>query len=409
MKKTISRLINKLIPLSLIAIILISAQTGLKAEMSHLGCASSVRVDENNQLVSNCNVCNPQDSYTNNTTPNYNTASNDNNVNLNINSQTIPNTNLSTGFINPLTGLSTLNDVSRNRPMAVSISNQRGALPTNAINGISQADIVYELLVEAGITRFIALYQDFSDVGVVGSIRSARHYTVELAEAYDAIFIHAGGSPLGYEEIEKRNITNLDEVSGKRAQAFRRDPNRIPGQTVQNYHSAVTSGSSVMQWLPTYGIRLTHFDNFKQFLSFTNNPIPSGNRAHNAVVRFSSGKDSTFTYNEAQNLYYMNQFGSQLTDANNNNPVCFTNLLVLEMPITDLVGRGEGSGRQDMTSVGYGNGYFVSAGRYIEIFWFRIDKSAQFIYTDVYGNELELGRGKTYVGIIPPERTVSFS
>jgi len=232
---------------------------------------------------------------------------------------------------------------------------------------------------------------------------------VELAEAYDAMFIHAGGSPLGFEEIEKRGITNFDEVRGVRGQIFSRDVNRVPGHTVQNYHSAITSGASFTQWLPTYNIRTAHNNNFIQPLSFTNNPIPTGNKAHSIGVKFSSAKDSIFIYEEAQNLYHMAQFGSFFKDANNNNPVTFTNLLILEMPIADLVGHGEGAGRQDMSTVGSGKGYFASSGRIISINWHRADKSSQFIYTDENGNRIELGRGKTYIGIVPALSSTAIS
>gem|GEM_PF-1051420 len=305
-------------------------------------------------------------------------------------------------FVNPLTGMPTVNDVSRNRPVAISVSNQRGALPTNATNGISQADIIYEMLVEGGITRFVALYQDFSNVGVVGSIRSARHYIVEIAEAYDALFLHAGGSPLAFEEIENREITSFDEVRGIRNQVFTRDVNRIPGHTVLQYHGAITSGARFMQWLPSYDVRTTHHNNFSQALRFTNNPIPNGARAHEVGIEFSAVKDSLFIYEESQNLYYMAQFDSFFTDANNNAPVTFSNILILEVPVTDLVGHGEGAGRQDMNTVGSGRGYLISGGSYVRINWFRADKTAQFVYTLENGSVVDFGHGKTYIGLVPP-------
>jgi len=367
----------KLISVSLVALIIISTLTDFRAEMYSRGSSDGRSAGEAHV-----------------TNENNQTGSSDFTQHF---------------FINPLTGLGTATDISRNRPVAVSVSNVRQALPTNATNGISQADIVYEVLVESGITRMVAIYQDFSNVGVVGSIRSARHYTVEIAEAFDAMFIHAGGSPLGFEEIEKRGITNFDEVTGVRSQIFRRDPNRISGHTVANYHSAVTSGASFSQRLHTYNIRTTHNNNFRQALNFTDNPIPTGNRAHSVGVKFSPAKDSIFIYDESQNLYHMAQFGSFFTDANNNAPVTFTNLLILEMPIADLVGHGEGAGRQDMSTVGSGRGYFVSGGRIISINWQRADKSSQFIYTDGNGNQIELGRGKTYIGIVPDLSKTSVS
>ena len=379
----------RLITSLLVALILISASTGLRAEMFNLGGENGKRTGTGNNNTTTVTVEND----------NIQRSSGTNGVHENVGVNDFRSQN--SLFINPLTGVSTANDISRNRPVAISVSNVRQALPTNATNGISQADIVYEVLVESGITRMVAIYQDFSNVGVVGSIRSARHYKVEIAEAYDAMFIHAGGSPLGFEEIEKRGITNFDEVRGVRSQIFRRDVNRIPGHTVQNYHSAVTSGASFTQWLPTFGIRTVHNNSFRQALSFTDNPIPTGNSANKVGVKFSSSKDSIFIYEESQNLYHMAQFGSYFTDANNNNSVTFTNLIILEMPIADLVGHGEGAGRQDMSTVGRGKGYFVSNGRIISINWQRTDKSSQFIYTDGNGNQIELGRGKTYIGIVP--------
>ena len=383
MKSILIKIVTKFIPGLLVALLLISTLADFRAEMFVVGRIEPKRNDEpvditeirDVQVVSN--------------------SSNGNNGRAN-------NAPVNGGaFINPLTGLRTVNDVSRNRPVAISISNQRGALPTNATNGISQADIVYEFLVEGGITRFVGLYQDFSNVGVVGSIRSARHYMVQLAEAYDAMFLHAGGSPLGFEEIDKREITSFDEVRGIRNQIFSRDINRVPGHTVLQYHSCTTSGARFMQWLPSYNIRTQHNNNFKQALSFTNNPIPNGERAREVGLRYSAVKDSIFIYEETQNLYYMAQFGSFFTDANNNDPVTFSNLIIIEIPIADLVGHGSGAGRQDMSTVGRGSGYFVNGGSYIRINWSRADKSSQFIYTYENGRELELGHGKTYIGILP--------
>ena len=399
MKSILTKIVTRFIPSLLVCLFLISVIADFRAEMYVVGRTEPGRP---NRVSRNNDTAGTDETGTvgtaNRTRANYVNLTGETGV-----SRVSNNSNVQQGqFINPLTGMPSVNDVSRNRPVAVSVSNQRGALPTNATNGISQADIIYELLVEGGITRFVALYQDFSNVGVVGSIRSARHYIVEIAEAYDALFLHAGGSPLAFEEIENREITSFDEVRGIRNQIFTRDVNRIPGHTVLQYHGAVTSGARFMQWLPTYNVRTTHNNSFRQALSFTNNPIPNGTRAHSVGIEFSAVKDSFFIYEESQNLYYMAQFGSFFTDANNNAPVTFSNILILEMPISDLVGHGEGAGRQDMNTVGSGRGYLVSGGRQERVNWFRADKSSQFIYTFENGREIELGHGKTYIGLVPP-------
>ena len=308
--------------------------------------------------------------------------------------------------INPLTGLPTDSVTSRNRPVMVSLGNTRDAMPTNATNGISQADVVYELLVEYGLTRLMALYQDFGNVGLVGSIRSVRHYTVELAEAHDAILIHAGGSPHGLEEITSRNITNFNEVEGPRRSIFSRNVNRVPGHTLEMYHSAVTTGPAAKSGFSRYGIRTTQRNDFSNPYLFTDNPIPTGGaKAHEVTVNFSRDKSTTFAFNENRNLYTMSQYTGVFRDVNNDAAVTFTNLIIIRIPISALIDHRGDPSRRDMSTVGSGTGYFASNGKMIAINWSRSDKSSQFVFTQGNGSVIELGRGKTYIGIIPTDGT----
>ena len=306
--------------------------------------------------------------------------------------------------VNPLTGLPMEEYLTTRRPLAISISNTIAALPSN---GISKADIIYEVLVESGITRMLALYQDVSDVGLIGSIRSARHYTVSIAESHDAIFVSAGGSPQGYAEIEARGIPHLDEVAGRQSEMFYRDLNRIKGKTLLRYHSAVTTGALVTRWLPGYGFRLEHEDGYVNALSFIDNAVPvGGGSATDVNVRFTTGNSSSFSYVAERNIYYMSQFNMDLVDANDYSQPEFTNLLILKTSVSPIP--GDGAGRLDIITTGRGTGYFVNGGRYIEIEWYRPDKSSPFIYMNRDGSMLSLGRGKTYIGIIPLEMSATF-
>ena len=54
--------------------------------------------------------------------------------------------------------------------------------------GISRADIIYEVPAEGGITRMLGVFQNISGAGVLGSIRSARPYYIELALGLDALY-----------------------------------------------------------------------------------------------------------------------------------------------------------------------------------------------------------------------------
>ena len=307
---------------------------------------------------------------------------------------------------NPLTGVLTYEDVSRMRPVAIMLSNVPEALP---MNGVSQAAIIYEVLVEGGMTRMLAIFHDFSDVGVVGSIRSARHSYVEIVNAYDAILLHAGGSPLAYTMIRNFGIDNADEVTGVNAQIFSRTRDRVAGRTFSSLHAVITTGERTVEWFPEFGFRLEHSDDFEHALLFTDDPIPSeGTQARDVVVRFSGAKSSTFAFDEANNVYTMYQFNRDFIDANNDELVVFTNLLILRTDVRALTGPDAGAGRRDMDTTGTGEGYFVSNGRMVEIYWNRADVYSPFEYTLRDGTPLELGRGTTYIGLVPLNANITF-
>jgi hypothetical protein len=107
-------------------------------------------------------------------------------------------------------------------------------------------------------------------------------------------------------------------------------------------------------------------------------------------------------------------FGSNsvnFIDANDSSQISFTNLIIIRTRVSALQGTFGVAGRRDMPTTGTGEGYFVHGGQIIEIEWHRPDYSDQFSYTLKDGTELILGRGKTYIGIIPSntnEGQVSF-
>ena len=297
---------------------------------------------------------------------------------------------------NPLTGMPMAEELIRNRPIAVSMGNQTDAQP---MNGISAADILYEMPVE-GVTRMIGIFQDTSNVPKIGSIRSARHYTVQIAESHDAILVHVGGSPLGLKYISDRRVTNLDETP-ETSPVIRRDNDRVPGQRMARPNNTVLLGERLTDWLPERSFRITHGENFDLGLSFTDDGIPqNGDNAAEVIVRFESGKTSTFKYNADRETYSFNQYNTNVIDANDNSHPAFTNLLIIRTSISTLQGEGSGAGRRQIITTGSGEGYFVCGGKYVEINWHRED-TKPFRYTFLDGTEVELGRGRTYIGIVP--------
>ena len=304
------------------------------------------------------------------------------------------------GPFNPLSGLPVEEDISMNRPVAIMLSNIRESLPQI---GISQADIIVEALVEGGITRLLAIFQDYSQLETVGGIRSARLYFVDIAQSFDAILVFAGGSPQANAAIRNRGITHADGVAGRFNDIFRRDSNRR--QRLGYLHSLVTTGDLLNRWFPEYGFRLEHEEDYEHTMIFDDDVIlTDGNEALDFSIYFSTGKSTTFRFDEELGVYHMRQFNRDIVDDRDSSLLAATNVLVLRTSVSNIP--GDGQGRLAIETLGSGTGYFIHGGRYVEIEWSRESNSSPFEFTHLDGTPVVFGRGLTYICIIPLARDV---
>lgn len=308
---------------------------------------------------------------------------------------------------NPLTGEPIEEEQANRRPVAVMLNNLKAALPQQ---GQSQADIIYEVLTEGGITRMLGIYQDVDGVDKIGSIRSARTYYLELALGHDAVFIHAGGSEDSYEKMALWGVTHLDGVRGPymsneaEGNLMWRDP--VRRETMGLEHTVVTTGKKIQELLPTYGIRLDHKESFSTALTFTEDGTPaSGQRADIIRVPYSSYKTGVFTYSKDTGLYMVEEYGNAYVDGNTGEQVGVTNVLVLRAACKNT---GDSLGHITVDLSG-GTGYYACGGKVISITWSKTAPDGELQYTDTNGNPLVLGVGRTYVNIVPTESNVTFN
>lgn len=305
------------------------------------------------------------------------------------------------GPVNPLTGMPVSEDISKQRPLAIMLNNIYEALPQH---GIGKADIIYETLAEGGITRMLAVYQDITGAGKIGSIRSARSYYLDLAQGHDAIFIHAGGSPQAYDEIYNRGVSNIDGVNGN-YEIFYRNGDRV------NYayeHTLFSTDELINEYLPTYSVRKEHSEDYTYKVLFADNGTPeTGESAQLMKVKFSDYKTGVFEYDSQLGRYMAGQYGDIMADGNTGRQVGVTNVLVLYASVGNL--ENDAYGRIAIDLIGEGNGLFACGGRYIPITWKKDGYTSQFEYFLEDGTGLVLGRGSTYICIVPTNSTVDIS
>lgn len=301
-------------------------------------------------------------------------------------------------YVNPLTGLPVDKPIAQNRPIAVMINNIRESLPQC---GIGSADIIYEVVAEGGITRMVAVFQDISQVGRIGSVRSTRTYYLDIAQGLDAILLHAGASTYAYEALKTRdNCTNIDGIYD--SIIFYRDPDRM---SAGYEHSLFTSGKLISENIEDYGLRLTHDEDYVCNMQFGTPSSVSGTPAEYISVEFSYYKTGEFVYNSEDGLYYVSQYDEPHIDGETDEQLAVKNVLILfaehsAIPNDDLK-------RIEVDLVGSGTGIFASEGKSIKINWSKSSYDSQFEYTLTDGSPLIFAPGTSYINIVESEADVT--
>lgn len=107
----------------------------------------------------------------------------------------------------PLTGVQVSPAQAGRAVTGIMIENSTFARPQS---GLQDAGVVYEAIAEAGITRFLALFQEGTP-SYIGPVRSLRPYFIDYAAPFQASIVHVGGSPDALHIVESGNFRNLDQ------------------------------------------------------------------------------------------------------------------------------------------------------------------------------------------------------
>ncbi len=306
-------------------------------------------------------------------------------------------------FVNPLTGEETTKELVGNRPVAIMINNIHLALPQMAI---ARADIVYEVLEEGGITRLMALYQDYESLPETGSIRSARDYYIDLSDAHDAIYVHCGGSTYATATLAQRKTDNID---GLYLGNFYRSAERR--KTMAMEHTLMITGQGLAKNIARKGYRTE--SSAKQPLAFYDFETEfEGRSAKSIKVPFSLALDndpyalSTFEYDETAGKYLKSQYDKAHIDGGTGEQLAFENVITLECKQYQI--RGDALGCIAVEFFGSGEGKYASNGVIKNIVWKKQSRTSSYtLYEEDGTTELCINPGKSYIGIVPSGTTVS--
>jgi len=307
-------------------------------------------------------------------------------------------------YQHPLTG-EALETSMLQRPVAVMLNNIKAAMPQH---GVSQADILYEVLAEGGITRCVGIYTDMESVEKIGSIRSARKYFVEIAQSYGAAYVHAGGSAEASTYL--KTLKDMDLDAGLSSTHFYRDQDRLnSGYSLE--HTLFSSGEKILAYAEQRNVS-TALDKEKTYgMQFDDDKVLAGKSAKKVTVYFNMGgkpgsytKSTAFTFDKKTKLYEASQHGGDYIDGNTKKAIAFRNVVVL-YAATSVQSDGK---LLTINTTGSGTGHFVCNGQTVEIKWSRKTVNDPFTFTLQNGDPVTFGVGATYIAVVPTNATVTF-
>lgn len=146
----------------------------------------------------------------------------------------------------------------------------------------------------------------------------------------------------------------------------------------------------------------------KTFMPYheTDTPLDGGEEILSVSLPYASFYKLTYNYNTQTKMYERFINGSPHASQTG---VTFgaKNLLVLYVK-NYMLADTENKGRQDMDTVGTGNGYYLTDGKMVDITWSKKSRSEKSSYKTADGKEIVLNPGVTWIQIIDPSKTVTF-
>ena len=309
------------------------------------------------------------------------------------------------------------------RPIAVMIDNHSGAWPQANLN---KAYLVYEIIVEGGETRLMAVFKG-QDLEKIGPVRSSRHYFLDYALENDAIYVHHGWSPQAQANIAELGVNNINGIQESSKDFWRVKDKSAP-------HNLFTSTASILKIAERKGYRTettkesvlkyvaTEFnltDKYKlEKVEETENSVEVNKTtekedntktkaivANTITIPHSKLQTVKYEYNKETKTYDRYARGKIQTDYITGETVTTKNIIIT-MCDNYTLQDSENKGRQGLKNIGTFNVYYITNGTAIPIKCIKTSREVQTVYKDLDGNEINVNDGNTFINICPTDAKI---
>ena len=273
---------------------------------------------------------------------------------------------------------------SLSRPaLAGKIDNHPSARPQV---GLDEADIVFEELVEGGLTRYIAIWHS-SLPAEIGPVRSVRPMDPEIVSPFGGIFAYSGGQVRFIQMMQEAPVYNAIHGQPDTEETFYRTSAKVAPHNV-----LVKAPELVDQHLnlPAPERQFAYAPSVEESTA-----VVAGSPVTSMNPRFSGFSSPSWEWDGTQGTFLRFQTNGAADLASSGNQIFATNVVVLQVGI-DVV--------EDIPTtrlVNQGKGWVATGGSILEINWFKATPESPIILTTDDGEEVRLGVGNTWIELIP--------
>lgn len=294
-----------------------------------------------------------------------------------------------------LTGLNVDQATANRRPLAVMVENHPDARPQA---GLIHADLVFEAIVEGGITRFMAVFGS-EEADKIGPIRSSRPFYVHWTAGLHALYAHAGGSQAALALLPTvKQIVDMPDSA-----AFM---HREPKPGIASEHTLFSSTKDLYAYAADKKVSADADITAYKFIDDVE--LNSRSASAKLSIDFSSPSYKVdWTYERESNKYKRALAGSAHVDRVSGDQITTSNVAVLEIPHTFDPNTNQGKGEWSMPTEGSGKLRLFQNGTLTEGTWKKTDLGEMIQLLDGNGKVLSLVKGKTWFEIVPPDVSVT--
>ena len=304
--------------------------------------------------------------------------------------------NFTDGVHSPVNGLKM--EGSANNKIVIGIKNDNN-VRARPQSGPQNADAVFEVLVEGGMTRFINIFYE-SDTSYHGPIRSARPTDPTVLRPLDGVLVASGATGGLIPEILDMGVP---VITDRRPEYFRISSRKAP-------HNLYADTYKLKSLAIAKGYKKS--ENPQPLFPWGNPNISTWANGKSIKLKFSSQTSTTWTWNGSNYVrtYYDAYRGSRSGIAHNwinedgsTGEIAFKTVIALfcEPYVHPLQ-------LPSVKTVGEGRAVIMHGGKMMDVRWKRGSNLDPFHIVDSNGNTMYIPPGKPWISLVPSTFSPTF-